>query len=114
MLTKLMIALVSLSISLSAAAEKRPKRPAKPNPAQCIELAMKIATALDAVNDRSDSEDKVTTKSEVEYFDANMDYSKFLTYNFGDGESYLEVIIEADRYEKRECFFRSAQIQLQE
>ncbi len=114
MFLKIMISLFSLTISFSAAAEKMPKRPPNASPAQCLDLAIKTAKTLDTLTERGDAKDDVTTISEVEFIDADISYSKFLTYNFGNGESYLEVIIEADRYAKGECMFRSATIMLQE
>lgn len=118
MFPKFIITLISVSISLSAslsfAAEKMPKRPVNPSPAQCLDLAIKTAKAIDAVADRSDSNDNLDVKSEVEYIDANMKYGQFLIYNFGDGESYLEVKYEANRYETGDCSLQSATIVYQE
>lgn len=114
MFSKLMMTLASLAISFSAAAVEMPKRPANASPAQCLDLAIKTAKTLDTVTERSDAEADVTAKSEVEFSEAAIDYMKILTYSFGNGESYLEVVIQADRYEKGQCTFQSATVISQE
>lgn len=91
---------------------------AKPNQessaSQCLAKAKQIAKSLDQINGNHYADMVVTMTVEKVYLDAYGEDVAFAAYNFGNGESYLEIVINPDYYEKGDCKFVSAQVISQE
>lgn len=96
-----------LAISISVYAAK----PAKEvTPSQCLHKAKQIAKNLDEINGDVFAKQVITATVTTEYNDADLENTSVATYTFGEGESYLEVVIRPDYYRNGDCNFVSATI----